>query len=240
MTRTRTLAAAGASFLVNLCVASLAAPAAAMQILDAVDHAELAAEVSATGVNRIAVAGDRIARIVRSPHAFAAEHDAETGEVYLRPLEGEARDATPVTLFVGTEKGFTYRLTLIPAMRDSAQILIRNPAVASGAGAEEGRGDARVTALVALVRAVARRAPPAGYAVEGRGGGGNEGIIETWRGPRFTAHVVEAGRDVPDAAALAGTFSARAGRVAAAWLADGRADGARPAVVVVETRGAAR
>ncbi len=45
----------------------------AMQILEAVDHAELAAEISATGVNRIALAGDRIARVVRSPDGYAVE-----------------------------------------------------------------------------------------------------------------------------------------------------------------------
>ena len=39
------------------------APAAAMQILDAADHAELVAEISATNVNRIALMGDRIARV---------------------------------------------------------------------------------------------------------------------------------------------------------------------------------
>ena len=36
-----------------------------------------------------------------------------------------------VTLFLGTEKGFTYRLALAATMRDSAQILIRNPEAAA-------------------------------------------------------------------------------------------------------------
>ena len=101
-------------------------PALAMQILDAADHAELAAEISAANVNRIALSHDRIARVVRSPDGFAVEHDARSGDLYLRPLTAEAAAPDPVTLFIGTEKGFTYRLTLIPAARDSAQILIRN------------------------------------------------------------------------------------------------------------------
>ena len=112
---------------------ALPLPAAAMQILDAADHAELAAEISATGVNRIALAGDRIARVVRAPGGFAVEHDAGSGDLYLRPAgpraktpASEADPHAPVTLFIGTEKGFTYRLTLMPADRDSAQILIRN------------------------------------------------------------------------------------------------------------------
>ena len=75
------------------CMAALATPtgsALAMQILDAADHAELSAEISATGVNRIALAGDRIARVVRSPDGFAVEHDAVSGDLYLRPLSPDA------------------------------------------------------------------------------------------------------------------------------------------------------
>ena len=230
MKRTGALAAAGASLL--LLVTS--APAAAMQILNAADHAELAAEISATGVNRIALVRDRITRIVRTPGGFAAEHDADTGDVFLRPLEDAGGDGAPVTLFVGTERGFTYRLVLTPVPRDSAQILIRNPAAAPSAGAAAGRDDPRIQALVALVRAVARREVPAGYAVEA---GGGDGVIETWRGPRLAAHVVRPGREVCDAAALAGTM---AGRIAAAWLAGPGADGARIGVVVVEHAETAR
>ena len=103
-----------------------------MQILDAADHAELAAEISATNVNRIALHGDRIAKVVRAPDGFEVEHDARSGDLYLRPsvpgAAGAVRAGDSVTLFIGTEKGFTYRLTLTPAVRDSAQILIRNGA----------------------------------------------------------------------------------------------------------------
>ena len=102
------------------CIAALAAPAPAlsMQILDAADHAELAARISATGVNRIALAGDRIAKVVRAPDGYAVEHDAASGDLYLRPLSPDAAaGGDPVTLFIGTEKGFTYRLTLTLAHR---------------------------------------------------------------------------------------------------------------------------
>ena len=63
---------------------ALPAPSAAMQILDAADHAEIAAEISATHVNRIALHGDRIAKVVRSPDGFAVEHDPTSGDLYLR------------------------------------------------------------------------------------------------------------------------------------------------------------
>ena len=65
-----------------------------------------------------------------------------------------------------------------------------------------------MAALVGLVRAVARREPPAGYAIEtgtGRAIGGLP-VIETWRGRRYTAHVVEGDNGVVNAADLAGTM----------------------------------
>ena len=241
-----------------ICVATLAAlaapvPAAAMQILEAADHAELAAEISATQVNRIALAGDRIAKAVRAPDGFAVEHDAASGDLYLRPAGRGTADRTPVTLFVGTEKGFTYRLTLTPSARDSAQILIRNsealPDVATLARTL--KGDPHVAALVRLVRAVARREPLPGYSIHAAGVPAPAGLtlIETWRGtgafprPRFAALVFEAARpasvDASGSAGLAGTIGALpgAGRVAALWLAASGTgpSGGRLGVAVTET-----
>ena len=66
--------------------ACAAAPASAMQILAAADHAELTAEISATSVNRVALAGDRVSRVMGAPGGFAIEHDAKIGDLYLRPL----------------------------------------------------------------------------------------------------------------------------------------------------------
>ena len=175
-------------------------PAPAMQILDAADHAELEAEISDRAVSRIALAGDRIARIIRGPDGFVVEHDAAGGDVYLRPGDASSVGVggfavrEPLTLFVGTAAGFTYRLALTVSDRGSAQILIRNAATASG---EEpaGRADGRVEMLVTLVRAVARREPLPRYAIEAAAGNPDmdgPAVIETWRGPRFTARVLEA------------------------------------------------
>ncbi len=246
---------------------ALPAPAAAMQMLEVVDHAELAAEVSAREVNRIALIGDRIARVVRAPDGFAVEHDAASGDLWLRQVGDRSADGTPVTLFIGTEKGFTYRLTLTPSDRDAAQILIRNadalPSDAAAAAAPLA-GTPHVAALVRLVRAVARREPLPGYDIlaglaprlDGRGrlspirAGSSPAagvrLIETWRGPRFRALVLEADRlpsaSVEGPAGLAGTIgnSLAAGRLAALWLAAPGSGprGGRLAVAVVETAAA--
>ena len=231
--------AAAAAVAAHLIYMGAAGPASAMQILEAADHGELAAEISATGVNRIALSHDRIRRVIRAPGGFETEHDPETGDLWLRPAAPAAvgSGGAPVILFIGTEKGFTYRLTLTPSARESAQILIRNGAARARAEAvaPTAEADPRVAALVGLIRAVTRREPPAGYAIEtGTGKAiGGLAVIETWRGSRFTAHVVEGDNAVADAADLAGTMGLRA---AAAWLAGPGSgpSGGRLAVIVTD------
>ena len=188
-----------------------AAPASAMQILEAADHGELRAQISARAVSRVALGNDRIARVVRAPGGFEVEHDPARGDLYLRPLsDGAGAGEGPVTLFVGTEKGFTYRLTLEVADRGSAQILIRNADATAIAGAGEAlAGDPRIAALTALVRAVARREPLPGYRHRG--------------GARFRrARAVHRGRDLARPAlrgAGAGARARRSGRCGGAWPA---------------------
>ena len=200
-------------------------PAPAMQILDAVDHAELEAEISDRAVSRIALVGDRVARVIRGPDGFAVEHDAARGDVYLRPTTGpgvrvgRGVPREPLTLFIGTVGGFTYRLALTVAERGSAQILVRNAAAVSEPDFPK-PGDQHVGELVALIRAVARREALPGYAIDTlteEPGGDGLAIIEIWRGARFTVQVLEAGAGPEtDAAALAGRL---APGTAAIWLA---------------------
>ena len=235
-------------------------PALAMQILDAADHAELAAEISATGVNRIALSRDRIARVVRAPDGYAVEHDAASGDLYLRPAHpsppAEGFGHEPVTLFIGTERGFTYRLTLTPADRESAQILIRNAEAVPGGGKTAGavspaaKSDPHMAAVVRLVRAVARRELPPGHGIVAGDEEAASGLtlIETWRGLRFAALVFEAARPASvgadGLAGLAGTIGSLpgAGRVAALWLAAAGTgpSGGRLVVAVTEAAGGPR
>ena len=227
-----------------------ASEAPAPRILEAVDDAELSAQVAAGEVSRIALLGDRIARVIRSPGGFEAEHDPVSGDLYLRPVDRglageETEAAAPATLFLGTEKGFTYRLTLTPAEGGPAQVLIRNPHVHPRRGQDPSTdGDPRISAIAVLIGAAARREPVAGYSIE-TGSlpplGGFD-VLEVWRGARFTAVVVDLGRDGPaDAAALA----ARLGPgIAAVWVAEVGAGngpgGGRLAVAVRENPGGTR
>ena len=244
-----------------------AAPAAGLQILQATDHAELSAEVSSTEVNRIALEGDRIARVVQSTGGFRLEHDPVRGDLYLYPGAGgpggpapfsgaapagaqaPGRAQAPVTLYVGSEKGLTFRLRLVPVERDSAQILIRSVVANEPGGTPRAAsGDARASAIAALIGAVARREPLPGYTVVSASNLGERQdiggeftsiadertpgtrLIETWRGPRFTARVLQVyDARIRDASVLA---AARRAGVIAAWLsdpADGNPAGSSPA-----------
>lgn len=222
---------------------------AGIRILEASDHAELAAEVSADGVVRVALLDDRIARVIRLPRTgFAVEHDPAAGDLYLRPVEESAPPAS-IMLFVGSEKGSTYRLRLTPVSGGPAQILIRGVDAAPGVPVPTPPEEDRVTTIAGLIRAVADGTPPEGYVVEPAdlAAEGDIGPLEIWRGPRFEALVLGLGSDAPaDAPALA----ARLGPgVAAVWIrplagGPGSGDPARTryaverwAVVVREARG---
>ena len=225
----------------------------ALQVLEAADHGELEAEISATAVNRVALEKDRIVRAIQAPGGLMVEHDPVRGDIYVRVggtglAPGALPDSAPLTLYIGTERGLTYRLSMRVAERDSAQILIRNGAAVSAmADAERGsRANSYAGELVELIRAVARYEPPPGYLiVPGPAAGGpapgspsdsvNEEaatVVETWRGGRYAARVlrvpVEAGLDAEALAARSG------GNALAAWVSDASRDfdGALRAAVV--------
>ena len=246
----------GMKIMVGLLMVKLTTPAMALQVLDAVDHAELTAVVSSSHVSRIALVEDRIEQVVRGPDGFEMEHDPHRGDIYLKPQIQPGREAWEFqeeqghpgvpgkpatepekTLFIGTEKGFTYRLKLKVEDRDSAQILIRS-SQARSAGAGEigesgpgrrdgGSGDPRIAVLAGLVRAVANRTPLSGYSITRGGLTGMHvdglSVVEVWRGPRFTAEVVElVGTELEktDAGGLAERLGAMGRSVAAAWVTE--------------------
>ena len=223
------------------------ASAWALQVLEASDHAELVAEISATEVNRIALDGDRVSRVIQSPGGFTVEHDPVRGDLYLHPDRAALRRAddsgspAPATLYLGTEQGFTYRLSLSAVSRDSAQILIRNAAIAAVSVARSKPVDGeRRGELVSLIMAVARGEPVLGYAIaqgpETVMGAGQDALVELWQGPRFIARVLRtAAGGAEDAEQLARLSGAN---VVAAWMsAPGReGDGERIAVLVEPIR----
>lgn len=234
------LAALTASLLLLLHAASgWAEPAPAppaTRILDAADHAELEAGIAMGGLVRVTLLDDRIARVIHSPGDVAAEHDPDEGDIYIRLPE--AGEAAPVALFVGSEKGFTYRLTLTPVPGGSAQLLIRNPATGRGDSPAHAGGDMRLADIAALIRAVANRAPLPGFRVEPGGEGmrvDGGAVLEIWRGMHREAWLLALPGDPEhsseDAAVLADRFGPG---IVAAWVDGVEEAGARLAVIVRE------
>ena len=275
-----------------LLLAMAATQAHALQVLDAVDHAELAAEVSSTSVNRIALENDRIERVIRGPDGFQVEHDPNRGDIFLKPqnpevgdvvevgaekewgppgmlggavpTSGESTDVTGAagkrgkTLFLGSEKGFTYRLTLKVKDRGSAQILIRNLDLfrarsagveGKGDGGQTGEaGDTHIGELTELVRAVVSRKPLPGFSIFPGGGEKTHAeelsVVEIWQGSGLTAEVVElvgtpdSEPEITGAGGLAEWFGDHGPAVAAAWLSEPGAAprGGRMGVVLFKTQ----
>ncbi len=252
------------AFLLKL-YAGLAAgePAAGARILEAADHAELTAAMSADGVVRVALLDDRIVRVIRAPGGFAVEHDPDAGDLYLSrlpepaaprgsdnpqgstvPQESVAAQgfaapqgfavpqgpASQAALFIGSEKGRTYRLTLTPVAGGPAQILIRNAGVQNEDPAPPVPEADRMAAIAGLIRAVAGGEPSEGHAVEPAvlDPAANGAIVplSVWRGPRYEAVVLTLAAGAPSSAP---ELAAQLGPdVAAVWIvpaSDGAAAG---------------
>ncbi|MXZ27944.1 MAG: hypothetical protein F4222_03690 [Gammaproteobacteria bacterium] len=214
--------ALAAAFLMSLCTAPATAErAVGTRVLNAADHAELAAEISADSVVRVALLGDRIERVIRAPGTFAVEHDPVAGDLYLHPVAESAAPQTsaaphgpgaPQALFVGSERGSTYRLNLIPVSGGPSQILVRNADLETEDRAAPVPETGHVAAIAGLLRALAGGEPYPNYRVEtaDQDSAADMDIVpvEVWRGPRFEALVLALGVgapvDAPDLAAALG------------------------------------
>ncbi|MCY3846376.1 MAG: type-F conjugative transfer system secretin TraK [Acidobacteria bacterium] len=213
--RRRRAGALAAAFVLSACAGMVAAQPP--RILGAADHAELVAEMSADGVVRVALLGDRIERVIRLPgEGFAVEHDPMAGDLYLHPVAKPATPqvsgapqtpaapqgpAAPQALFIGSETGSTYRLNLIPVPGGPSQILVRNADLKTADRAAPVPETGRVAAIAGLLRAAAGGVPSPNHRVERADQDAAVDMdivpVEVWRGPRFEALVLELGVDAP-------------------------------------------
>ncbi|MDE0489236.1 MAG: type-F conjugative transfer system secretin TraK [Gammaproteobacteria bacterium] len=235
--RRRRAGSLDAAFLVSLfAVVAAAESTAGTRILDAADHAELAAEISADSVVRVALLGDRIERVIRLPgEGFSVEHDPMAGDLYLHPVAQPATPqvsgapqlsvapqgpAAPQALFIGSETGSTYRLNLIPVPGGPSQILVRNADLETADRAAPVLETGRVVGIAGLLRAAAGGEPSPNYRVEtaDQDSAADMDIVpvEVWRGPRFEALVLALGVGAPvDASDLAAALGPD---VVAVWI----------------------
>ncbi len=91
------------------------------------EHASL--DISNSGVTRIVVEQDRIRSLHGTEGEFQIQHDKLSGELFLKPLNAESN-----TVFIGTEKGRNFTLTLSPKaiQPDTIQIQATSKALRQG------------------------------------------------------------------------------------------------------------
>lgn len=82
----------------------------AYQRVPVLEGHEVSANIASEGLNRIAVEGDKIVSIKGTTGQFVLDKDDVLGQVYIQPA-AETKDK-PIHLYISTEKGNTYSLSL--------------------------------------------------------------------------------------------------------------------------------
>jgi conjugal transfer pilus assembly protein TraK len=85
----------------------------------------ITANISATSLNRITVQGDRIAAIKGTAGQFHLEKDLSVGQIFIQPTSPE--DKAPIHVYITTEKGHTYSLTLLSNDMPAESIILTGP-----------------------------------------------------------------------------------------------------------------
>lgn len=83
----------------------------AEQKISVKEGGSITAHISSSGLNRIAVNGDRILTIKGNAGQFQMDKDPKLGQIYLQPTLVDKGD--PIHIFITTEKGDTYTLSLL-------------------------------------------------------------------------------------------------------------------------------
>lgn len=138
-------------------------PAQALQIHQAMDDELIKAKISAKETSRITVIGDRIKQFFVNQGRLVVEKDESKGDLYLTPTEFfKDKD---ISLFITSESGKTFSLSLTPTEMPSDTIAIKpsnhNNSVAQTWETETPYEEA----LIKLVKAMHQGEIPKGYQV---------------------------------------------------------------------------
>ncbi|MFA6038145.1 MAG: type-F conjugative transfer system secretin TraK [Legionellales bacterium] len=89
------------------------------------DGQTIDARISSENLNRIHLLEDRIESIKALDGQFQYQHDPKLGELYLKP--STAYKDKPINLYLTSENGFSYALTLRSGSDKPQTILLKNP-----------------------------------------------------------------------------------------------------------------
>ena len=97
---------------------------AASQAINVNPAKRLKAPISMDSMNRIAVANDRITQIFGDHDAYEVQTEESTGQLFLKPTLENGKKPLAITLI--TENGLTQDMTLEPAEREAATVILKN------------------------------------------------------------------------------------------------------------------
>ena len=129
------------NFLPSLCsLLCLIAPhgAHALQALEVTDGGTAYAKISADDLTRLTINNGRIASWHAPKGKLVIKKSPKAGELYVRPLNR----AVPVSLFVTSDKGSTYAITMMPVEMPAESIVLnvagrKTPSTIERAGARD-------------------------------------------------------------------------------------------------------
>lgn len=149
--------------------------AQALQALDVSDGGTAYAKISAQDLTRLTINNGRIASWHAPKGKLVIQKNAKSGELYVRPLN---RDE-PVSLFVTSDKGSTYAITMMPVAMPAESIIL-NEARRKTPSTIERAGTRDETIKALMLAMAADRMPPDMEVRESRQS------FSLWQGSRFT------------------------------------------------------
>lgn len=120
--------------------------AQATQVVEGATERHVEVGISAKEQNRLAVAGRQIVTVVPSSKgAITYQKDEAQGALYFA-LSGSTPEGATVTLFVGDEKGQTYKIILVPRSIPGEEIILQPPVSRNVYGGDSNAAAGKATA----------------------------------------------------------------------------------------------
>lgn len=153
-----------------------ALPAWALQVIPVREGETLFAKIAADDLTRIALSEGRIQSWHTLKGRLAIDKNTRSGQIYVRPLDrGE-----PVSLFLTSEAGATYALTLQPVDMPAESLILKDPARRVAKPSTVEQADSRQRMVKSLALMMAADTLPADMEVRERGE-----TLRLWQGSRF-------------------------------------------------------
>ena len=153
-----------------------ALPAWALQVIPVREGETLFAKIAADDLTRIALSDGRIQSWHALKGRLAIDKNPRTGQIYVRPLDRN----DPVSLFLTSEAGDTYALTLQPVAMPAETLILKDEAQRAAKPAKAEQADSREQMVKELALLMAADRLPPDMEVRERGE-----EMRLWQGSRF-------------------------------------------------------